>query len=125
MRVLVAGWPSFLHGEATAGDVLAMEAVRRGLAGADVECDLAWSPVFRPGGLDLGRADPASYSHLVFACGPHGPQIEELHRRYARCTRIAVGVSVIDPDDPAVAGSTRSSPVTRPPRRRGTIWPRC
>lgn len=28
-RVLVTGWPSFLHGEATAGDVLAMEAVRR------------------------------------------------------------------------------------------------
>ncbi|NKZ09073.1 polysaccharide pyruvyl transferase family protein [Actinomadura latina] len=105
MRVLVAGWPRFLHGEATAGDVLAMEAVRRGLAAAQVECDLAWSPVFRPGGLDLDRAHPASYTHLVFACGPlHGPQIEELHHRYARCTRVAVGVSVIDPDDPAVTG---------------------
>lgn len=105
MRVLVTGWPSFVHGEATAGDVLAMEAVRRGLAEAGVECRLAWSPVFRPGGLHLDRADPASYTHLVFACGPlHGPQIEELHRRYAGCVRIAVGVSVIDPDDPAVAG---------------------
>ncbi|XRQ14945.1 polysaccharide pyruvyl transferase family protein [Actinomadura welshii] len=105
MRVLVTGWPSFLHGEATAGDVLAMEAVRRALGSAGVGCDLAWSPVFRPGGLDLGRADPARYTHLVFTCGPlHGPQVEELHRRYARCTRVAVGVSVIDPDDPAVTG---------------------
>ncbi|MER7548170.1 polysaccharide pyruvyl transferase family protein [Actinomadura sp.] len=121
MRVLVAGWPSFLHGEATAGDVLAMEAVRRGLAEAGVECDLAWSPVFRPGGLELDRADPASYTHLVFACGPlHGPQIEELHRRYARCTRVAVGVSVIDPDDPAVAGFdavlARDAPAEAPRR---------
>lgn len=119
MRVLVTGWPSFLHGEATAGDVLAMEAVRRGLAGADVDCDLAWSPVFRPGGLDLDHADPASYTHVVFACGPlHGPQIEELHRRYARCTRVAVGVSVIDPDDPAVTGFdavlARDTPVEAP-----------
>jgi len=119
MRVLVTGWPSFLHGEATAGDVLAMEAVRRALAGARVDCDLAWSPVFRPGGLDLDRADPASYTHVVFACGPlHGPQIEELHRRYARCTRVAVGVSVIDPDDPAVTGFdavlARDAPVEAP-----------
>lgn len=105
MRVLVTGWPSFLHGEATAGDVLAMEAVRRALAAAGVGCDLAWSPVFRPGGLDLGRADPARYTHLVFACGPlRGRQVEELHRRYARCTRVAVGVSVVDPADPAVTG---------------------
>lgn len=105
MRVLVTGWAGFLHGEATAGDVLAMEAVRQGLADAGVECDLAWSPVFRPDGLDLGRADPGRYTHLVFACGPlHGRQIEDLHRRYARCVRVAVGVSVIDPDDPAVTG---------------------
>lgn len=34
MRVPVTGWPSFLHGEATAGDVPAMGAVRRGPAGA-------------------------------------------------------------------------------------------
>ncbi|MEO3823943.1 polysaccharide pyruvyl transferase family protein [Actinomadura sp. B10D3] len=105
MRVLVTGWPSFLNGEATAGDVLAMEAVRAALAGAGVGCDLAWSPVFRPGGLDLDRADPGAYTHLVFACGPlRGRQIEDLHRRFARCTRVAVGVSVIEPHDRAVTG---------------------
>ncbi|TYB47964.1 polysaccharide pyruvyl transferase family protein [Actinomadura chibensis] len=119
MRVLVTGWPSFVHGEATAGDVLAMEAVRRGLAAARVESDLAWSPVFRPDGLDLAHADPGRYTHLVFACGPlRGPQIEELHRRYARCVRVAVGVSVVDPDDPAVRGFdavlARDAPATAP-----------
>ncbi|MFB4316034.1 polysaccharide pyruvyl transferase family protein [Actinomadura sp. 21ATH] len=105
MRVLVTGWPSFVHGEATAGDVMAMEAVRGALAGAGAGCDVAWSPVLRPDGLSLDRADPARYTHLVFACGPvHGDQVESLHRRYAGCRRVAVGVSVIDPDSPAVTG---------------------
>lgn len=121
MRVLVTGWPSFLHGEATAGDVLAMEAVRAALTRAGVECRLAWSPVLRPGGLDLARAEPASYTHLVFACGPlHGRQVEDLHRRYADCTRVAVGVSVIDPADPAVTGFdavlARDAPAAAPRR---------
>ena len=104
-RVLVVGWPSFIHGEATAGDVLAMEAVAGELTGAGVEHEMAWSPVFRPGQLTLEDADPARYSHLVFACGPlSGPAIEELHQRFAACRRVAIGVSVIDPADPAAAG---------------------
>ena len=32
MRVLITGWPSFWHGEATAGDVAAMDRVAAGLA---------------------------------------------------------------------------------------------
>jgi hypothetical protein len=41
----------------------------------------------------------------VFVCGPlHGPQIEELHRRFAHCVRVAVGVSVVDADSAAVTG---------------------
>jgi hypothetical protein len=104
-RVLVTGWPSFLHGEATAGDVLAMEAVREELTRAAVECELAWSPVFRPGALTLEEADPARYTHLVFACGPlQGQDIERLHRRFSGCRRVAVGVSVVDIADPAAAG---------------------
>ena len=117
-RVLVVGWPSFLHGEATAGDVLAMEAVRRALHDAGIPCDLAWSPVFRPGARTLDDAPPGSYTHLVFACGPaHGWQVEQLHQRYQCCRRIAVGVSVIDPADPAVTGFhavlTRDAPGVR------------
>ncbi|HEY8480447.1 MAG TPA: polysaccharide pyruvyl transferase family protein [Spirillospora sp.] len=116
-RVLVTGWPSFLHGEATAGDVLAMDAVRRALDSAGVEHDLAWSPVFRPDGLHLDRADPRRYTHLVFTCGPlHGPQVEELHRRFARCVRVAVGVSVVDPHAPAVTGFDAVLPRDAPGR---------
>jgi hypothetical protein len=104
-RVLVAGWPSFIHGEATAGDVLAMEAVAAELDRAGVQYELAWSPFFRPGELTLEDADPARYSHLVFVCGPlSGPGIEKLHQRFAACRRVAIGVSVIDPADPAAAG---------------------
>ncbi len=55
VRVLVTAWPSFLHGEATAGDVLAMNAVRGALTAADIRCDLAWSPVFRPRRPHPGR----------------------------------------------------------------------
>lgn len=102
---MLTGWPSFVHGEATAGDVLAMEAVSRALEEAGAECHAVWSPVMRPDGLTLERADPADYTHLVFACGPlHGEQIEALHHRYSHCRRIAVGVSVVDPDEPAVTG---------------------
>ncbi|MFD0852094.1 polysaccharide pyruvyl transferase family protein, partial [Actinomadura adrarensis] len=75
-RVLLTGWPSFVHGEATAGDVLAMEAVHQAITASGTECDMAWSPVLRPGGLSLEGADPATYTHLVFACGPlHGEQV--------------------------------------------------
>jgi Polysaccharide pyruvyl transferase len=108
MRVLVAGWFSFVHGEVTAGDALALDAVAAALTRAGVPYDEAWSPVFRPGGLSLEEADPARYTHLVFVCGPiHGDQVRGLHERYAGCRRIAVGVSVIDPADPAVTGFHR------------------
>ena len=105
-RVLVLGWSSVLHGEATAGDVLSMAAVSAAIGRAGVEVDTAWSAVMRPaGGLALEEADPTRYSHVVFACGPlHGDPVAELHTRFAGCTRIAVGVSVLDPRDPAVAG---------------------
>ncbi len=105
LRVLVVGWPSFVDGVATAGDVLAMDAVATALASAEIGCDLAWSPVLRPDRLTLARACPAAYTHLVFACGPlHGNQVAGLHERYRACRRIAVGVSVVDPADPAAAG---------------------
>ncbi|OQO89390.1 polysaccharide pyruvyl transferase [Saccharomonospora piscinae] len=108
MRVLVTGWPSFLRGEATAGDVLSMRRVADALDGAGIAVDTAWSPSLRPGGLHLEDADPGAYTHVVFACGPaHGEQVEWLHRRYPACRRIAVGVSVLDPRCPAAAGFHR------------------
>jgi D-inositol-3-phosphate glycosyltransferase len=81
MHVLLTGWFSFLHDEVTAGDVLALEAVRSALDGAGVTSDTAWSPVFRPGALRLEDAAPDLYSHLIFVCGPiHGAQVSSLHQ---------------------------------------------
>ncbi len=105
VRVLLTGWFSFRQGEVTAGDVLALETVSAALETAGLGYDTAWSEVFRPGALRLDEARPERYSHLIFVCGPvHGEQIAALHRRFARCRRVAVGVTVIDPADPAVTG---------------------
>ncbi|WP_245562859.1 polysaccharide pyruvyl transferase family protein [Nocardia araoensis] len=111
MRVLVTGWPSFLHGEATAGDVLSMSRVCDALASAAIPHDTAWSPGFRSDAMHLDDADSGRYSHLVFVCGPaHGEQVRFLHERYANCRRIAVGVSILDPADAAVTGFHRILP---------------
>jgi len=105
VRILLTGWFSFLHGEATAGDILALDAVRSALGAAGLRYDTAWSPVFRPAGRRLEDAPPERYTHLVFICGPvHGEPVAALHARYASLRRIAVGVSVIDPASPAYAG---------------------
>lgn len=104
-RTLVTGWFSFPHGEATAGDVLALWRVQEVLDGVAAPYDVAWSPRFRPGALSLADARPYDYTQLVFVCGPlHGPDIAALHRRFTHCHRIAVGTTVLDPDDPAAAG---------------------
>ncbi|MDT7802091.1 MAG: hypothetical protein QOI78_5524 [Actinomycetota bacterium] len=111
MRVLLTGWASFLHGEATAGDVLSLRALGSALADAEIDHDVVWSPGFRPGTFHLPDAPPGAYTHVVFACGPlHGPQVRSLHERYAACRRIAVGVSVPDPADPAATGFHRILP---------------
>jgi hypothetical protein len=82
-----------------------MRQVSHALSEAEIPWRSAWSPVFRPGELTLEDADPADYTHLVFACGPaHGAQVLSLHQKFAGCLRIAVGVSVIDGEDPAVTG---------------------
>jgi len=99
--------PSFLHGEATAGDVLSMQQVRAAPEGADVPCEVAWSPLVRPGTLTLDDAAPERYAHVDFVCGPlHGQQLRWLHDHFARCRRIAVGVTIVDPSDPTVTGWT-------------------
>ncbi|MFE9440059.1 polysaccharide pyruvyl transferase family protein [Streptomyces sp. NPDC006602] len=107
-RVVLTGWFSFRDGEATAGDVLALRRVEDVLERAEIPYDVVWSPGFRPGALHLAGVRPEEYSHLVFVCGPlYGPQVEELHRRFAHCVRIAVGTSVVDSGAPAAAGFHR------------------
>jgi hypothetical protein len=103
--VLLTGWFSFLHGEATAGDVLALAAVEQTLAGAGIGYEVAWSPVFRPGALRLEDAVPSRYTDLVFVCGPlSGEPVSGLHTRFAALRRIAAGITVIDRSDPACTG---------------------
>lgn len=105
MRVLVTGWASFESGVATVGDVQALETIAAALRAAGIDSDTAWSAGFRVDGLHLSEADPHNYSHMIFACGPcRGAPIEDLHRRFAHCRRIAVGVSVLNWADPAVTG---------------------
>ena len=116
VRVLVVGWSSVHHGEATAGDLLSAEAVVRRLRDDGHEVDAAFSAVMLRayggrGGLLLEDADevlqvdPAKYPHVVWACGPlAGRPVERVHERFPAARRIAVGVSVLDPADPAVTG---------------------
>ncbi|WP_307865509.1 polysaccharide pyruvyl transferase family protein [Streptomyces montanisoli] len=119
-RTLVTGWFSFLDGEVTAGDALACRRVEAALGAAGLAYDTAWSPVFAPGALSLADADPSAYDVLLFVCGPiHGEQVERLHSRFSGCRRIAAGVSVVDPADPAVTGFH-----TVVARDGGDPWPR-
>lgn len=69
----MCGWLSFVHGEATAGDVLSLD-VRHRVQDAGIPHDVAWSPVMRPsGGVLLDEVGPADCSDVVFVCGPaHG-----------------------------------------------------
>ncbi|MFF9819157.1 polysaccharide pyruvyl transferase family protein [Streptomyces sp. NPDC014006] len=104
-RILLTGWFTFRDGEATAGDVLALDRVRAVLDRERLPYDVVWSPGFRADALHLDDVRTEDYTHLVFVCGPlHGPQVEDLHRRFAHCARIAVGTSVIDPGSRAVTG---------------------
>ncbi len=104
VRVLIVGWSSPLHGEATAGDVLAMEAVARRLTAEGIGHDTAWSAVMcPPGGLRLDDVDPTRYTHVLFVCGPaSGDPAAEMLDRFPHCRRIAVGVSVVDHADPVL-----------------------
>ncbi|MEV6793328.1 polysaccharide pyruvyl transferase family protein [Streptomyces sp. NPDC051320] len=102
-RLLLTGWFSFLDGEVTVGDLMAQQRMSLALDQAGVAHDTAWSPGFRPGALTLEDAEPASYGRLLFVCGPaHGDQLLALHRRFERCRRLAVDVTVVDRRDPAV-----------------------
>ena len=102
-RLLLTGWFSFLDGEVTVGDLMAQRQVSLALGQAGVVHDTAWSAGFRPGAMTLDDADPAWYGRLLFVGGPaHGEQILALHRRFARCRRLAVNVTVVDRRDPAV-----------------------
>lgn len=132
VRVLIIGWSSVLHGEATAGDLLSAEAVAERLRAGGAEVDVAVSPaVLRAYGSrgavlfedadEMLQVDPDKYTHVVWACGPlTGRPVERVHERFPRARRLAVGVSVLDPADPAVTGFhavvARDAPAAAPRR---------
>ena len=94
MRVLVTGWFSFVNGEATAGDLLAMEVVCGWLSNAQVPYDVALSPVLG-GGVDWEAVPTETYPHVLFVCGPaRGWQLESLRDRFAASTLTLIDVSM-------------------------------
>jgi hypothetical protein len=98
MKVLVAGWFSFDGMGATAGDLLTRDLICHWLARAGCHYEGAAAPPFT-GGVDYRFADPAGYTHLVFACGPFGNgwPVTDLLERFAGCKRIGVNLSMLQP----------------------------
>lgn len=96
MRVLVTGWFSFVHGEATAGDLMAKDVACEWLEAAGRDYDVAFSPAFGEG-VRWWEVDPAAYSDMVFVCGPaRGWQIADLLEHFSGCRTIGLDVSMFE-----------------------------
>lgn len=115
MKVLVTGWFSFAHGEATAGDLLARDVACEWLDQAGRSYDVALSPAFS-NGVDWETVDPTDYSEVVFVCGPaKGWQIEGLVERFSGCRLVGLDVSVVDGEHPFDFLLERDGPTTARP----------
>lgn len=96
-RTLLAGWFSVPGGEATAGDLLAMELVRDDLESAGCAVDVVTNAGF-PTETGWDDLEPERYDTLVLVCGPlHGDQLHAVVDRFPSARKIAVNVSVVDP----------------------------
>lgn len=98
MKALVTGWFSFEQMGATAGDLLASDVVCDWLSRIACPYDVALASPFA-GGVDWQQVDPATYSHLVFVCGPLGrsPQIVDFLGRFAASRLVGVNLSLLEP----------------------------
>jgi hypothetical protein len=96
MRILIAGWFSFEQMGASAGDLLARDVLCRWLAEKYYDYDVAVASPFMDG-IDWRQADPASYSHVVFVCGPcgNGRPLSDLLARFAGSRLIGVNLSML------------------------------
>src|SRR5262249_53360849 len=90
---LVAGWFSFERAAAGAGDLLAKDLVCEWLELAGFDYDVALAPPFT-GGVDFWSVDPASYSHVVFVCGPFYKS--NLLLRFENCHRIGINLTMVE-----------------------------
>jgi hypothetical protein len=98
-RALVAGWFSWEHFNATAGDLMAAEVACDWLREAGLPQDVALASTF-PGGVDWRTVPPDRYSHLVFVCGPFrniGPALSDFLARFAHCFRVGLDLSMLEP----------------------------
>jgi len=98
MKALVAGWFSFEQMGATAGDLLARDAVCGWLAEAGCPADVALAPPF-PGGVDWREVEPDAYSHVVFVCGPFGRgwPLTDFLPRFAGRRLVGVDLTMLEP----------------------------
>jgi hypothetical protein len=98
VKVLVAGWFSFEHMGATAGDLMVCDMVGEWLEEAALPYDVALAPPFE-GGIDWESVDPTVYSHVIFACGPfgNGEPITSLLQRFAHCRLLGLNLTLLDP----------------------------
>jgi hypothetical protein len=100
MRTLVAGWFSFAEMGATAGDLLCRDLVCDWLGQIGCAYDVAVAPPFA-GGVDWETVDPATYSNVVFVCGPlgNGWPVADFFQRFAECRLVGLSLSMLDPLD--------------------------
>jgi hypothetical protein len=96
MRILVAGWFSFEQMGASAGDLLARDVLCNWLAENGYAYDVAVAPPFT-GGIDWRSADPCTYSHVAFVCGPfgNGPPVTGFLERFAGCRLVGLNLSML------------------------------
>lgn len=97
-RVLVSGYFSFTSGHATAGDLLVRDEVCGWLAQAGYAYDVAHAAP-HPGGVDWRTVEPASYSSVVFVCGPFSPDRPswELLERFPQARTVGVNLTMLAP----------------------------
>lgn len=96
MRVLIAGWFSFEHMGATAGDLAVRDLVDDWLSHAQIEHDTANAAPFT-GGVNIDHIDPTRYTHVVFVCGPfgNGPPVDAMLERYKHCRWFGLDLTML------------------------------
>lgn len=95
-RALVCGWFTVDGGEATAGDLLAMDDVRATLVDAGIDVRVVTNSGF-PDGTAVADVDAGDVDCLVFVCGPlHGDRVSRLLDRFPGARKVAVNVSAVD-----------------------------
>jgi hypothetical protein len=97
MTVLVAGWFSFEHMGATAGDLLVRDVACGWLDEARRNYAVATAPPFT-GGVDWRSVEPREYEQVVFVCGPfgNGPPVDAFLERFGHARLAGLNLSMLD-----------------------------